>query len=152
MELELVEVYKRLGKKKIMIDKNEIIKYLNDVKKITLNLIENLLHDNDGFQRDKKIGIGSEHDNINGGQGTNPALWELGHIAMFYDYHLLRYLEMRKYPIIDNWEIYDSFITNRKSRFEFKEHSKEKLIDYYLNVIQKSIKKLQMRKKKEELL
>jgi gamma-glutamyl hercynylcysteine S-oxide synthase len=142
MELKLKETYERLNKKKIIIETYKIKEYLNEAKNMTIKLIENLLENNTGFERDKKIGVGSEHNNISGGQGTNPALWELGHIAMFYDYHLLRYYDMRKYPIIDNWEIYDSFITNRETRFKFKKHSKEKLLNYYLKVINTSIDNL----------
>ena len=61
---------------------------------------------------------------------------------MFYDYHLLRYKEERKYPLIDNWEIYDSFLTSRETRFKFREHSKEKILNYYQKIINLSKKNL----------
>lgn len=92
-----------------------------------------------GFESDKTIGKGSESSGITAGQGTNPLLWELGHICYFYEYHCFRLIEDNYKFFITNGDIYDSFLSDRNIRFNFEEHSKEKIFSY-LDYIESKIK------------
>ena len=68
--------------------REKILKILIDLYEINIQLFK-FLKDKDisGYESDLNIGISSESSGITLGQGTNPLLWELGHICYFFEYH-----------------------------------------------------------------
>ena len=134
MELSFDEVFQKLESKKIKMNNDEILKYLNYVYFKTLKILSILKKNNiSGYENIN--GMGSESNEIRGNQGTNPMMWEFGHIAHFYDYHCLRYLFNRKELLIKDGYIYDSFITDREMRYLYKKNDKEKIFNYYFNIM-----------------
>ena len=64
----------------------------------------------------------------------NPLIWELGHISLFYDYHLLKYLyPNNKHPIINNWKLFDSFIISKEDRF-LNRIEKKSILNYFKKI------------------
>ena len=135
MELSFNEVYKELESSKVVtIENKKIQEYFNDVSFKTVK-ITNCLTDKLITGYENINGMGSESNGIRGNQGTNPMIWELGHISHFYDYHCLRYLFNRKELLIKDGYIYDSFITDREMRYLYKKNDKEKIFNYYFNIM-----------------
>lgn len=139
MELSFDEVFQKLESKRIKINNDEILKYLNDVYFKTLKILSILKKNNiSGYENIN--GMGSESNEIRGNQGTNPMMWEFGHIAHFYDYHCLRYLFNRKDLLIKNGYIYDSFLTDREMRYIYKKNNKNNknnIFEYYNEIHRK---------------
>ena len=139
MELSFDEVFQKLESKKIKMNNDEILKYLNDVYFKTLKILSILKKNNiSGYENIN--GMGSESNEIRGNQGTNPMMWEFGHIAHFYDYHCLRYLFNRKDLLIKNGYIYDSFLTDREMRYIYKKNNKNNknnIFEYYNEIHRK---------------
>ena len=123
MELSFDEVIKKLNNKIISFNCNTLIEFVNKVAEITSQVC-NILKDEDitGYEK---------NTNIKTSQGTNPLLWELGHISYHYDYHCLKYLLNNKNIKISHGHIYDSFKTDINTRYLFKKNSKEYLFEYY---------------------
>jgi gamma-glutamyl hercynylcysteine S-oxide synthase len=123
--------------------KDKILKLLIDLYEINIQLFK-YLKDKDisGYESDLNIGILSESSGITLGQGTNPLLWELGHICYFFEYHCFKNIIKDYQFYITDSELYDSFITSRKYRFENKSYSKEFLFNYYEYIFKNCIKLL----------
>jgi iron(II)-dependent oxidoreductase len=124
MELSFDEIIKKLDIKIINFNNNKLKELVNEVSEITLK-VSNILKDDiiTGYEKSNNI------------QGTNPLLWELGHISYHYYFYCLKYLLKNNIIKISNEIIYDSFKTDRESRFEFKDNSKDYLFQYYEYVI-----------------
>lgn len=123
------------------ISKDTILKNIISLYNLNSELITFLNnHDITGFESDIIIGTNSE--NNNNSQGTNPLLWELGHICYFYEYHFFNNLEDNYSFFISDGNLYDSFLTNRKYRFEFRPHSKKIILEYFEFIFKNLVKKL----------
>ena len=126
------ELEKKISQKITNLNEEELKNYFTKVFLLNDKLINFLKNDKvTGFESDPKIGVGSEGSGIMQGQGTNPLLWELGHLCYFYEYHCIKYFYKNYKFFIDNGDIYDSFITSREYRFKFKKHSKSKIFSYH---------------------
>ena len=124
----------------IILNKENIFKYILQLYQININLFEFLNHDFTGYEADPKIGINSESSGIVEGQGTNPLLWELGHICYFYEYHAFQNILKDYKFIIDDHDLFDSFKTDRISRFEIRPYSKKFILEYYEKIFKLLIK------------
>ena len=132
LSMNRYELEKKISQKITNLNEEELENYFTKVFLLNDKLINFLKNDKvTGFENDPKIGIGSEGSGIMQGQGTNPLLWELGHLCYFYEYHCIKYFYKNYKFFIDNGDIYDSFITSREYRFKFKEHSKSRIFNYY---------------------
>tara|TARA_B100000424_G_scaffold14638_1_gene10740 strand:+ start:1173 stop:2549 length:1377 start_codon:yes stop_codon:yes gene_type:complete len=155
LTLTKFELESKLDKKLINLNRINLVKYFENVFELNRKLT-NFLKSNEinGFENDKAIGIGSESSGITTGQGTNPLLWEIGHFCYFYEIHCLQYFESNYNFFIDNGHIYDSFITDRSLRFEFRQHTKEKIFEYldYISTKIFEILKRKITKSQEYLL
>ena len=119
-------------KKRINISTKQIIFEAGKLFMLHEKLTKFLRYSNvTGYESDKRIGIGSESSGISKGQGTNPLLWELGHLCYFYEVHCFQYILPDYTFFIDYGYIYDSFVTSRDVRFEFKKHDKILLFKYF---------------------
>lgn len=124
----------------IKLDKSDFLKIITKLYDLNHELFIFLKdHNISGYESDVKIGIASESYGIVSGQGTNPLLWELGHICYFFEYHCFKNIEPNYKFYIDNGDLYDSFKTDRSYRFKFKPHSKELLFNYFEYVFKKLI-------------
>ena len=126
------KIIKNVKKKRINISTKQIIFEASKLFMLHDKITKFLRYPNTtGYESDKNIGIGSESSGISKGQGTNPLLWELGHICYFYEVHCFQYILPNYTFFIDHEYIYDSFITSRDVRFEFKKHTKKVLFEYF---------------------
>ena len=100
-----------LKNKKVLLNKKIILenKVLINILKKTYDLtIDNLAY----LFKNEYNGYEKCDDNT-----LNPLIWELGHITLFYDYHLLKYLyPNNNHPTIFYWKDYDSFLTSKTDR------------------------------------
>ena len=118
--------------KRTNISKSNFNIILNNLFNITEKIIDFMKNKSvTGFENDLSIGINSESFGITTGQGTNPLLWTLGHICYFYEFHFFKYIINNYKFYINNCDLYDSFVTDRPSRFNFKAHSKKEIFKYY---------------------
>ena len=124
------KAYNKLNSKVVNLNSNQLCKYLHEVYDLTLKISSFLKKDEfTGFEKQSSM-IYLPKKNLNKNE-INPLLWELGHISYFYDYHCLRYLIDDYQIMIPDSEIYNSFVTNRKTRFKFRDHSKKVIFHYY---------------------
>ena len=82
------ELNYKLNNDSIKFTRDQILRKLIKLYQINTKLFK-ILRDESvtGYESDLEIGISSESSGITLGQGTNPLLWELGHICFFYEYH-----------------------------------------------------------------
>ena len=76
----------------------------------------------------------------------NPLIWELGHVAFFFEYHVLRHIFRYKcnltqdFPLLLDYEemknIFDSFYISKADRFTNKTFKLNDIILYYNKTIQ----------------
>ena len=76
---------------------------------------------------------------------VNPIIWELGHVAFFYETFLLRELG-RTEPVIEGGEdLYDSFTVDHDDRWSLPLPSREETLDYMRRVAQLVVGRLDSR-------
>lgn len=132
MELSFDNVFTRLEEKKITLDCNTLRDHLNYGMEITKKIIDFFKEDNiTGFEINSLDKSSSEINMSGIGRAINPLLWELGHVCYFYDYHCLRYLTNRKNVRITDGYIYDSFKTGQDARYNYRNHSKSLIFQYF---------------------
>ena len=75
--------------------------------------------------------------------GVNPLLWELGHVAFFYQYHVCRNLNRYKKTdleipkVLDDAKYtFDSFLISREYRFKIKTFNLKQIKQYYIDNIE----------------
>ncbi len=76
---------------------------------------------------------------------VNPLRWEIGHVAYFHEYWLLRYLDGRP-PIIANADaLYDSITIDHEERWDLPLPSMEDTLDYVRTVLDAEVERLDTR-------
>src|ERR1043165_5097338 len=81
---------------------------------------------------------------------VNPLLWEIGHVAWFQEYWVLRHLNGRP-PILPNGDaLYDSAKVAHKTRWEIPLLSRTKVLAYMQEVLDRVIDKYGVPEKLEE--
>ena len=134
------ELNNKLNNDSIKFTRDQILRKLIKLYQINTKLFKILRDENvTGYESDLEIGISSESSGITLGQGTNPLLWELGHICFFYEYHCFNNIENNYQYYVEDKEIYDSFLTSRNYRFNYRPYSKSYLFNYFEYIFQKSI-------------
>ena len=129
--LEKEEIMNSIKNKKVVLSYSKIHNYINSVFCLNKKIIQFIKEDSvTGFEKDATIGIGSESSGIMKGQGTNPTLWAIGHFCYFYEYHCFKYLIPNYKFVIDDGDLYDSFITSREYRFSYRPHTKKQILGY----------------------
>lgn len=120
LDLSKEQIIERLKSKKINLNFNLQL-LINNIQKINYKIL-NFLRNNHvtGYERATT--------------DTNPLLWEIGHFGYFYEYHYFKYIIPNYKFVLKHPDIYDSFITDKNSRFKFKENSKDYMFKY-LNYI-----------------
>ena len=110
-----------------IISKSELIKSLEDTRKNTLGLVAGL--DDDKFTMPLL-------------EIVNPPLWEIGHVAFFYEIFVLSILDKYK-PIIDKAdELYNSFLVDHDDRWELPLPNQKDTYNYLQAVLDKLINRL----------
>ena len=100
--------------------KNYDIASLREARRRTLQLIQDL---NDDQMIGPRLDI------------VNPLRWEIGHVAWFQEYWLLRHLYGRE-PILSNGDVFfDSAKVAHDTRWELPLPTKAETIDYMTRVI-----------------
>lgn len=134
------ELNNKLNNDSIKFTRDQILRKLIKLYQLNTKLFKFLRNENvTGYELDVNIGVSSESSGITLGQGTNPLLWELGHICFFYEYHCFNNLENNYQYYIEDKELYDSFLTSREYRFNYRPYSKCYLFSYFEYIFQKSI-------------
>ena len=122
----------KLNNKKVILTNKFIKNLLDETYKKTIQVSSFLLNGKySGYESDINTGISSSHMK---GQGSNPLLWEFGHIDSFYKQHLLQYL----FNDIKYDKLFDSIITNRQRRFN-KKLNKLSIFNNYINTYNKCL-------------
>ncbi|VVU95332.1 Sulfatase-modifying factor enzyme 1 [seawater metagenome] len=143
MELSFSEIKKRLSKKKSNLPSKELTNLILSTKNLTLKLLDKLIDKTfTGFERNDYLGKSKSNAPS---AGLNPMLWEFGHIAFFYEYHVTRHLNKYKplegytFPLYKDYDImksvYDSFLIPRESRFHEQLMNIKEVTEYYLKNI-----------------
>jgi len=147
MELSINTKLNKLNQKHTIIKNKILINYLEEIRNTTFKFLDKLIEQKfTGFEK-----YNSEKKNV----GLNPMLWELGHIAFFYEYHvinnLLEYKNNSNITILNNnfKHIFDSFLIEKAERFKINQFSIDYLIKYYDNNINLCIKWLKNNKSDE---
>ena len=73
---------------------------------------------------------------------VNPLLWEIGHVAYFYEYFILRQLYGRESIIADADKIYDSINISHEVRWDLPVLSREKTYQYMSDVLEALVERL----------
>lgn len=109
------------------LSKAELIKSLEDTRKNTLELVAGL--DDDQFSMPLL-------------EIVNPPLWEIGHVAFFYEIFVLSVLDKNK-PVIDRAdELYDSFKVDHDDRWDLLLPNRKETYNYLQDVFDKLINRL----------
>ncbi len=109
-------------------------------------IIEPLISDlNDSRQRTFELIEGLNHDQLMGPQLAivNPLLWEIGHVAYFYEFWLLRHRDKRRPVISHADELYDSIHIAHNDRWQLPLLSPGETRNYMQQVQQAVIERLQ---------
>ena len=69
----------------------------------------------------------------------NPVIWELGHVAFFYDVFLLRNLETKEFLLSGGDNIYDSFKVDHEDRWDLQLPSRKETLDYMQRVMERAV-------------
>lgn len=122
MELNFVEIYDRLNKRRWTIDNSKLLAQLVETIKIT-EVVTSNLSILSGLERNDKIGL------------TNPLLWEYGHTLHFWEHLILKNIGYDNF--ITNEEMYNSFKISRENRFKLgnKLLSFQKIVVGYKKII-----------------
>ena len=111
-----------------VLGKKNIIEMIEDARNRTLELLQGL---------DNKQLIGPQLPNV------NPLLWEIGHVAFFYDYFILKEkFNLRSVLGDDAEKLYDSITIAHKNRWKLPLPSLEDTLSYMENVQDRIIQKL----------
>ncbi|NIO12122.1 MAG: ergothioneine biosynthesis protein EgtB [Deltaproteobacteria bacterium] len=110
---------------------SELADHVHETRKRTLELVSDLT---DEHLVVPKIDI------------LNPVIWELGHIAFFYDVFLLRNLETDEFLMSGAEKIYDSFRVDHSDRWDLPLPSRKETLDYMQRVMQRTVDRLGSRK------
>ena len=106
----------------------ELVSHLKDTRKRTLELIDDL---------------SDEQFTVHLLEIVNPFLWEIGHVAFFYDAFALCQLDKTE-PIIEKAdELYDSFQVMHDDRWSLKLPNREETLDYMEKVQNRLIERLE---------
>jgi iron(II)-dependent oxidoreductase len=73
---------------------------------------------------------------------VNPFVWELGHVAFFYDVFLLRLLEGSDPVMEGSDDLYNSFTVDHDNRWSLPLPSREETLDYMRHVMQLVVERL----------
>ncbi|MFQ5899617.1 MAG: SUMF1/EgtB/PvdO family nonheme iron enzyme, partial [Candidatus Methylomirabilia bacterium] len=73
---------------------------------------------------------------------VNPFLWELGHVAFFYDVFLLGVLGADKFLLEGAENLYDSFKVDHDDRWDLPLPSREKTLEYMRQVLESGVERL----------
>lgn len=73
---------------------------------------------------------------------VNPFLWELGHVAFFYDVFLLRVLGSEKFLLEGAENLYDSFKVDHDDRWSLRLPSREETLAYMGRVLDRVLDRL----------
>lgn len=76
---------------------------------------------------------------------VNPLLWELGHIAFFYDVFLLRLLEGSRPVMAGSDDLYNSFQVRHDDRWSLPLPSRAETLDYMRRVMESVVERLDSR-------
>ena len=109
----------RLGNKVITVSNTTMKRYLKETYKKTICETKFLLQNKYNYS------------NNNFKQNINPLAWEVGHLANFYDTHLIKHLDKNYYPTFENNKIFDSYLTPLDKRFKDKSNSISHLLNSY---------------------
>lgn len=109
----------RLTDKHFTLPASQLIRLVNDARERTLRLVADL---------------GDEQLTVPLLEIVNPFLWELGHVAFFYEVFLLQVIA-RMQPILEGAEnLYDSFKIDHDDRWALPLPSREKTLEYMAQV------------------
>src|SRR6266511_1046263 len=101
-----------------------IVESLREARRRTISLVEDL---NDEQMMGPRLEI------------VNPLLWEIGHVAWFQEYWVLRHLNDRS-PILKNGDaLYDSAKVAHETRWDLPLLSREKTHSYMQEVLDRVI-------------
>ena len=98
---------------------DRLIDHMRDARLRTLALVEDL--------SDEKLVV-CRMDVV------NPFLWELGHVAFFYDACVRGYLDKSPYMLEDAHRIYDSFEVDHDVRWDLRLPSRGETLEYMSRV------------------
>ena len=104
------------------LDARQLIALMRDFRRRTLRLVEDL---DDGQMIGPRIAI------------VNPPLWEIGHVAWFAEFWLLRHLKKRA-PILPNGdELFNSTDVAHDTRWELLLPTREKTLSYMNEILER---------------
>tara|TARA_A100001015_G_C14531745_1_gene534414 strand:+ start:21 stop:542 length:522 start_codon:yes stop_codon:yes gene_type:complete len=143
MELSFNEIHERLKKRQSNLPSKELIDLILKTRDLTLKLLGRLIDNTfTGYERNDMLG---KSNSAAPSAGVNPMLWEFGHVAFFYEYHVTRHLhsyqpiEGYTFPLYKDYNtmssIYDSFLIPRESRFKEEIMNINEVTKYYLKNI-----------------
>lgn len=122
LELDIIELYNKINKRNFIINENTLIKELVKTFEVMDEVSVNLINYT-GLEKNDEYGL------------INPLLWEYGHTLHFWEHIVLS--KMGFYNVITNDNHYNSFLINRKDRFNKKNLlSLEEIVIGYKNVIE----------------
>ena len=114
-------------KKHFKLPASELIRYVNDARGRTLELVADLA--------DEQLTVPLM-------EIVNPFLWELGHVAFFYDVFLLPIFGSDKFLLKGAENLYDSFNVDHDDRWGLPLPSREETLAYMQRVFEQVVDRL----------
>lgn len=106
---------------------SDLVRHLKDARQRTLELIDDL---------------GDEQMIVPMLEIVNPPLWEIGHVAFFYEIFVLRLLDQGEPIIKGAEELFDSFQVDHDDRWDLPMLSRKAVLDYLETVLNRLIDRL----------
>ena len=124
---------------------NHDLNLLLDKKKNNMNIQKILINLSNTFKLTKSLIIPLINGDIKGNENLdkygkiNPLHWEFGHIVSFWIENTFKRLDFPLPQVLKNSHFYDSFKTDRETRFDIVNHNEIDSIETILNVFESSI-------------
>ena len=124
---------------------NHDLNLLLDKKKNNMNIQKILINLSNTFKLTKSLIIPLINGDIKGNENLdkygkiNPLHWEFGHIVSFWIENTFKRLDFPLPQVLKNSHFYDSFKTDRETRFDIVNHNEIDSIETILNVFESSM-------------